>query len=177
MAALPTIPETITYADISVGLSANYQGEGVLWGRRVQPVCSPITLAIVTDALRWGNSGGAQTAELLRNIRNYLVWLMNPFGMEAQAIIAGGGGGSVVPGGGVGYVYTELPVTITTAGTTYTNSDLYLGTELRYVILNNQVLTVLNGDFTFNSGTSTITFLTMTLSVNDTLLIPYNKKL
>lgn len=177
MAALPTIPDTIIYADLSVGLSANYQSAGVLWGRRVQPVCSPVTLAIVNDALRWGSDGGATDAETLRLMRNYVVWLMNPFGMTAQAIYAGGGGGSVVPGSGGGYIYTELSVTITADATTYQNNDLILGTQLSFIVYNNQLLTTGNGDFTFNNVTGTITFISVSLFIGDKLTIPYNKKL
>jgi len=97
MAAYPTIPETIVYADISTGLCANYNSEGALWGARVIPICSPVTIAIVTDALRWGAAGGAQDAETLRNMRNYLLWLIGMFGMDAKRIVSGGGGGTVVP--------------------------------------------------------------------------------
>lgn len=97
MAAYPTIAETIVYADISTGLCANYNASGALWGTRVIPPASPMTIAIVTDALRWGSSGGAQDAETLRNIRNYLLWLIGMFGMDAKRIVSGGGGGTVVP--------------------------------------------------------------------------------
>ncbi len=102
MAAYPTVEETIVYGDVSVGLCANYQGEGVLWGSRVTPPASPMTIAIVTDALRWANEANEDGTIVVpetevRNIRNYLLWLIGMFGMEAKRIISGGGGGTVVP--------------------------------------------------------------------------------
>jgi hypothetical protein len=177
MAAYPTIPETIVYADISTGLCANYNAAGALWGKRVIPPASPMTIAIVTDALRWGSDGGAQDAETLRNIRNYLLWLIGMFGMDAKRIVNGGGGGSVVPGGGVGYIYTENSVTISADSSTYQNDNMVLGTQLSFVVLNNQLLTTANGDFTFDTTTGTLTFITVSLFIDDTLTIPFNRKL
>ena len=97
MATLPTTAETIVYADVSVGLCANYNSLGALFGRRVIPPASPMTIAIVTDSLRWASDGGAVDAEQLRQMRNYLLWLIGMFGMEARALVSGGGGGTVVP--------------------------------------------------------------------------------
>lgn len=178
MAALPDIQSTIDYAKLATALCGNDNAVGALYGKRLTAPSSPITQSIVTDALQWGLDGGAVPVTTLREMANYLVWLTNPYFMTAKRIISGGsGGGSVIPGGGTGYIYYELPVIVTVEATTYQNDDLILGKDLKYVILNNQLLTVLNGDFTFDTLAGEITFLTVTLFVDDKLTIPYNKKI
>jgi len=47
-----TIPDIIKIGDVSTYLSANYEGEGNLFGERLA-VTSPQTIQLVTDALRW----------------------------------------------------------------------------------------------------------------------------
>lgn len=47
-----TIPEIITLGDISVPLSANYQTNSSLYGKRFT-FTAPTTIATVADALRW----------------------------------------------------------------------------------------------------------------------------
>lgn len=178
MAALVGIPTTIEYAKLATALCGNDNSAGVLWGKRLTAPSSPITQSIVTDALEWGYTGGAVPDTTLRQMANYLVWLTSPYFLTAKSIITGGsGGGSVVPGGGSGYAYRELPATIAADSSTYQNDELILGKDLSYVILNNQLLTVLNGDFTFNAVTGTLTFITVTLFANDTLTVPFNMKL
>lgn len=109
MSALATTQETIDYAKFSIGLCANYNSAGVLWGARLTPR-SPVTIAIVTDALEWALDGGAVDTVDLRQMANYLTWLIGKFGMEAKYIISGGGGGVVVPPSGVTIV---SPIKIT----------------------------------------------------------------
>lgn len=99
MAAQPTIVETIEYADVSIGLCANDNSKGALFGKRKTAPSSPVTQAIVTDALRWAYEGGAVAAADLRQMANYLFWLINPYQLTSQNLINGGGGGSVVPSG------------------------------------------------------------------------------
>lgn len=99
MAAQPTIAETLDYADLSIGLCANDNSKGALFGKRKTAPSSPVTQAIVTDALRWAYDGGAVAAADLRQMANYLFWLINPYQLTAQNLINGGGGGSVVPSG------------------------------------------------------------------------------
>lgn len=96
--AIPSIGQTIVRGRISTYLAANYNAEGSLFGGRKAPV-SAVTIAMVTDALNWGNAGGAQTDESLRATANYLIWLCSKWGQEAQAISQGAGGGSVIPAG------------------------------------------------------------------------------
>lgn len=99
MASQPTIAETIDYADLAIGLCANDNAKGVMFGKRKTAPSSPITQAIVTDALRWSYLGGATTAAELRQMANYLIWLINPYGITAQYLIdSTSGGGTVVPG-------------------------------------------------------------------------------
>lgn len=98
MAALPTIQNTIDYADLSIGLCANDNQKGSIFGKRLTSPSSPVTQAIVTDALRWALVGGAVDAQTLRQMANYLIWLIGSYGMTAKKIISGtGGGGTVVP--------------------------------------------------------------------------------
>jgi len=47
-----TIDDIIKIGDISVPLSANYEGDGDLYGKRLATT-DPLTIALVTDALRW----------------------------------------------------------------------------------------------------------------------------
>lgn len=99
MAAQPTPAETIEYADLAIGLCANDNAKGALFGKRKTAPSSPVTQAIVTDALRWSLAGGATTAVELRQMANYLLWLINPYGITAQYLIDNSsGGGTVVPG-------------------------------------------------------------------------------
>lgn len=94
--AIPTIPQTIQRGDISIYLSANNNSIGQLFGGRLSPI-SALTIAIVTDALRWGYNGGAQTTESLREVANYLIWITGRYGQQAEYILNGAGGGTVIP--------------------------------------------------------------------------------
>ena len=96
--SFPSIPQTVIRGDISTYLAANYNSRGTLFGGTKAPV-SAVTIALVTDALRFGYDGGAQTDESLRATANYLIWLTNMWGQEAQAISQGAGGGTVIPPG------------------------------------------------------------------------------
>lgn len=118
--AIATIQQAIDRGRVSTYLAANYNANGALFGARLAPN-SPVTIALVTDALDWGNMGGAQSAQSLREVANYLVWLTGMFGQQAEAIISGGGGGSVIPGGG------EVPTPITISG-----SDFATTTDWNY---------------------------------------------
>lgn len=104
--AIATTTEAILRGRISTYLSANYVSQGAIWGTRKAPT-SPVVIAIVTDALDWGITGGAQTTQSIRGTTNYLIWLIGFWGQQAQAISEGGGGGTVIPGGDV-----VTPITI-----------------------------------------------------------------
>ena len=98
MAALPTILETISYAKLAIGLCAIDNSKGQLFGKRLTAPSSPLTQSIVKDALEWGYDGAAVPPTELREMANYLLWLINPYGITAQYIINNtSGGGSVVP--------------------------------------------------------------------------------
>lgn len=100
--AIATIPQAISRGDVSMYLSANDNSKGALFSPRIASPISPVTIAMVTDALRWGYNDGvlAQTEQSLREVANYLIWLTGMYGQQAEAILGGQGGGSVVPGGG-----------------------------------------------------------------------------
>lgn len=125
MAALPTINEAIQYADVAIGLCANDNAAGSLWGKRLTAPSSPVTQAIVCDALRWARDGGAVAATQLRQMANYLLWLINPYGLTAKQLISGGGGGTVIPPPSV----VIFPFIITSAnfesdGVSYNNPNI-----------------------------------------------------
>ena len=82
--------------DVSVYLASNDNAEGSLFGKRLASPTSPVTIAYVTDALRWQNDGDP-TDTTLRQTANYLIWLCGKYGQQASYIISGTGGGSVIP--------------------------------------------------------------------------------
>jgi len=97
MATILSIAEIIELGRASTYLSANYVSkQGLFGGSVIKPVL-PVQIAFVTDALDWGNSGGAQTDASLRSTANYAYWLFGKFQLQAQQIIDGDGGGSVTP--------------------------------------------------------------------------------
>lgn len=96
MATILPVDEIIEIGDASTYLSANYVGKQALFGGTVIKPTPPVQIAWVTDALRWGYDGGAQTTASLRSTANYLYWLCGLFQLQAQNIIDGGGG-SVTP--------------------------------------------------------------------------------
>lgn len=96
MAALLTIPVTISVGDASTYLSSNDNAKGNLFGKRLSSPVSPVEIAMATDALRWQYEGDP-TDDTLRGFANYLYWLCGKYALEAQYIISGEGGGTVVP--------------------------------------------------------------------------------
>lgn len=96
MADLLTIPVTISVGDVSIYLASNNNSLGALFGKRLTAPTSPITIAIVTDALAWAYASNP-TESNLRLVANYLTWLCGRYGQQAQYIISGSGGGTVSP--------------------------------------------------------------------------------
>lgn len=130
--AIATIQETIDRGNVSIYLSANDNSKGLLFGHRKASPISPVTIAMVTDALTWGRDGGAQTDEELRNMANYLVWLTGKYGQQAQAILDGEGGGTVVPSGGQSYPIYITEADFSTA-TLYPNTRIFGTTVIVYL--------------------------------------------
>lgn len=95
--AIATITQAIVRGEISIYLSGNDNAKGALYGGRIAAPGSPVTIAIVTQALAWGFDGGAQTDQDLREMANYLIWLIGFYGQQAQVIDEGAGGGTVIP--------------------------------------------------------------------------------
>jgi hypothetical protein len=120
LAVLPTISETISIGRISTYKAANDNAEGALFGKRLASPTSPVTIAMVTDALEWGNDGGAQT-DTVRQVANYLIWLCGKYALQARAILnITSGGGSVTPSSGGDSVF---PIYITDSN--FTNATQY----------------------------------------------------
>lgn len=95
--AISTIQEVIDRGSVSIYLSGNDNAKGQLFGKRLASPGSPISIALIDDALNWGYDGGAQTDADVRQMANYLEWLIGKYGQEAQYILTGSGGGSVTP--------------------------------------------------------------------------------
>lgn len=136
--AIPTIQEAVDRGDVSIYLAANDAARGSLFGGTLAPV-SAVSIALITDGLRWGLDGGAQTAQSLRNYANYLVWLCGKWGQQAATIIAGGGGGSVIPiipGGGVAPTRQDFLVSassfLPTGTTSFTFPAAWEGFNLQF---------------------------------------------
>lgn len=93
---MATIPETILNGELSVPLAANDNSRGSLFGGRLSNPTSPVTIAMVTDALSWMyESTGSYTNQEMTAVANYLIWLMGKYGLQASNIT--GSGGSVTP--------------------------------------------------------------------------------
>src|SRR5882757_10184156 len=132
--AIATTSQAITRGDISMYLSANDNGSGVLWGARLAAPLSALTITMVTDALRWGSQTGAQSAKYVREVTNYLIWLIGVYGQEAEVIAGGSGGGSVIPSGSaVSYPFIITSVDFDPDGVSYNNSKI-VGTDLTIFI-------------------------------------------
>lgn len=124
MATILSIADIIEVGKASTYLSANYVSRGSLFGTRIIKPNLPVQIAFVTDALEWGNDGGAETDASLRTTANYLYWLCNKFQLEAQNIINGAGGGSVVPsGGGSSVTLNPLQFIVAASGTTMVDGE------------------------------------------------------
>lgn len=126
--SIATIPQAISRGDVSIYLCGNDNSIGSVFGGRKAAPGSTVSIAMVTDALRWGYNDGdnSQTEASIRETANYLVWLSGRYGQQAQAILEGSGGGSVIPGGGGNLNGDLFPLVITgldfeSDGVTYIN--------------------------------------------------------
>lgn len=175
MAALPTISETENIGDISTYLSGNNNAKGSLFGPRLGTPVSPVLIAMVTDALRWGNDGGAEDAISLRGTANYLIWLCGRYALQARNILGiTSGGGSVTPGGGGSG--NAFPLYITSAdfdsgsATDYTNSVINGQNIIIYLNEINRYL-IPNSEFTVSGSVVTITLAGFDATANDYNLV------
>lgn len=66
----------------------------------------------------------------------------------------------------------QWSVKITVAGTTYQDDDLIGAEKIKFILVNKQIFTLKNNDFTFTITTGTIT---ITLLINDSLVFMYKK--
>lgn len=93
MAALPTIPQTITIGDATIYLMSLDVSKGQLFGAKLAKQTTPILINYVTDALRWEYESFPNN-DTLRGTSNYLLWLCGKYKLEAQGL---NGGGTVIP--------------------------------------------------------------------------------
>lgn len=117
MATILTVDEIIEVGNVSTYLSANYTERGKLFGGTIFKPVPPVQIAFVTDALNWGDEGGAETDASLRQVANYLYWLCGRFQLKAQEVISGAGGGSVSPTTSAAAL-NQLNFTVAASGTT-----------------------------------------------------------
>lgn len=99
MPTILPISDIIALGRVTIYLSANYTDRGNLFGGTMMIPVPPVQIAMVTEALEWGNASGAETDASLRQVANYLYWMCGRFQLQAQRILdnGSGGGGSVVP--------------------------------------------------------------------------------
>lgn len=113
-------------------------------------------------------------------IGNYVLALCGVY--LFPAMVASGNGGSAlnpsVPT--IGYIYTEIKKTVDGASGspvsgsfTYQDNNLIGGTQLNFIIVN-KITEFVGDDFTFDSGTGTITR-TNQWQTGDVVVIPFNK--
>ncbi len=106
---------------------------------------------------------------------NYLWEIMGRYGLAAQAIT--GGGGSVTPITPItGYVFRALNDTITADSSTYQNNDLIDARDLGLIIVNDQSFSASKGDFTFNPVGGIVTFVNISLFIDDDITLLFNQK-
>lgn len=160
MASLPTISQTIDYTDLAIGLCANDNSLGALFGKRITAPSSPITQTIVNDALRWALAGGAVSAIQLRQMANYVTWLTTPYFLTAKNTISGGsGGGTVVPIGGHRYEWYSFVGTVGSGqddSNTYFNLIFEGAVQLNSFTINSGGLQTDPPHFTFDTDSGTI---------------------
>lgn len=156
--SIATIPEAIERGDISIYLVGNANAKGALFGGQKAAPGSQVSIAMVTDGLRWGFNGGAQTEASLRNVANYLIWLCGIYGQQAAVIAGGSGGGSVVPGGGSSTGI--FPIYITQAdfdgAAFYPNENIFGNNVIIFLNEINRYL-IPNSEFTVDATGVTIT--------------------
>ena len=141
MSAIPTIAEAISYGDVSVYLAANDNSDGALYGKRLAAPRSPITIAYVTDALRW-QYDGSPADTTLRRTANYLIWLCGKYGAQANAIINGTSGGGTVNPPSSGGLVSPVPIT----GSDFANATDWNGAGVGFSIAPTYTLQVFWND-------------------------------
>lgn len=125
MSTILSIASIINVGRASTYLSANYTSKGSLFGGRVIKPTPPIQIAMVTDGLEWGNTGGAETSASLRLTANYLYWLCGRFQLEAQDVLDDAGGGSISPSPNTGAL--PYPIDWIVSGTASSTAPLANG--------------------------------------------------
>lgn len=90
-----TIQQTINNGYIASFLAAIYNDNQNLMNGALAAPSNTVTIKMVADALYWGWSGNAQTAESLTGVANYLIYLGSKFFLQATVIT--GTGGTVQP--------------------------------------------------------------------------------
>ena len=167
--AITTISEAINRGYVSTYLSGNDNAVGALFGRRLAAPGSQISINMITDALYWGYSGGAQSSADLRQMANYLVWLIGKYGQQAQVILEGSGGGTVIPinpGGSTPFYYdfiVDASTSFIISGTTSkTFPSTWIGFNIQFFRggeLQSTTLPSFGTYYSWNSGTAVLTLL------------------
>ena len=80
-------------------------------------------------------------------------------------------------GGGGGYEYDCIDDTITEETNTHQNDKLIGAIDLKFCIIDKQLFTEIDGDYTFDNITGTITTVSVTMYFDSTIVVPFNRKL
>lgn len=131
----------------------------------------PLMLSMESQIIQWRYL--SNTSDPLTDTTNYLYQLCGRYSALASSVLSTGSQGVIgVIGGSTGsYSYSVLQSVITAQSTSFTNSALINGQDLRIVLVDNQPIS----DFTFNSSLGTIYFNTITLYPNSVIIIPFNR--
>ena len=153
-----TTLQQITYAKLSQELAANYIAKGSLFGKKIRPDLAKI-LYMERMAVEWLYRIDPTNSTIVAT-GNYLYSLCAQFGLQAQAITAGGG--SVSPVTPVTpptpYEFIVDPVSFIPSGTTTKTIDAFRGFNLLFFRNNIPQSTVDTGSggsfYSWNSATA-----------------------
>lgn len=79
--------------------------------------------------------------------------------------------------GGNGYEYDCIDDTITEEINTYYNLKLVGAKDLKFILVDKTPLTEIDGDYSFDANTGTITTISVIMYVDSTIVAPFNRKL
>ena len=165
-----TVSEIIQVAKVSQYLADDDASKGALFGSVIDPMLG-IKLYVIRKDVEDIYNLDPTNADLVKT-SNYLYGLCGSYALTAQAIISGGGGSVVPPVDPNKYIWYSFVGAVPVSGdglNTYQN-DLFKGaTSLNTMTVNSGGLQTLPTDFTFDSGTGTITWGTNIFSTGDVI--------
>ena len=160
---MATITQVVQNLYVASYKCALYNAKQSLFSSALAAPKSPVTILMCANALDWGNSGGASTAQLLTQVANYGIWLSGKFYLEATQV-TGSGGGSVTPVAPGGLTPTRQDFYVSSSsllptGTTSKTLTQFIGYEIDF-IRGGILQSTLSGEssyFTWNKSTGAFT--------------------